>query len=119
MLKVFIVGEIIYNSDFYDYEIKYIEGKVDLYILVWVSEVIVIKIKEMVIQVFLVVDVVGLVRVDFFYVEKIGEILINEINIMFGFILFSMYFMFWEVSGIFFLELVDILIQLVLERYFK
>lgn len=49
MLKVFIVGEIIYNSDFYDYEIKYIEGKVDLYILVWVSEVIVIKIKEMVI----------------------------------------------------------------------
>lgn len=55
-------------------------------------------------------DVVGLVRVDFFYVEKMGEILINEINIIFGFILISMYFMFWKVSGIFFDELIDILI---------
>ncbi|ABG53218.1 D-alanine--D-alanine ligase [Trichodesmium erythraeum IMS101] len=119
MPKASIVGEITYNSDFYDYETKYTEGKADLHIPARVSEAIATKIKEMATQAFLAVDAAGLARVDFFYVEKTGEILINEINTMPGFTSSSMYPMLWEASGIPFSELVDTLIQLALERHSK
>jgi len=115
--KASVVGEITYDSDFYDYETKYTEGKADLFIPARVSEAIANKIKEMATEAFLAVDAAGLARVDFFYVEKTGEILINEINTMPGFTATSMYPMLWEASGIPFDELVDTLIQLALERH--
>ncbi|MGD1703005.1 D-alanine--D-alanine ligase family protein [Dapis sp. BLCC M229] len=117
--KASVVGEISFESDFYDYETKYTEGKADLFIPARVSEAIATKIKEMATQAFLAVDAAGLARVDFFYVEKTGEIFINEINTMPGFTATSMYPMLWEASGIPFDELVDILIQLALERHSK
>ncbi len=117
--KASVVGEITFESDFYDYETKYTEGKADLFIPARVSEAIASQIKEMATQAFLAVDAAGLARVDFFYVEKTGEILINEINTMPGFTATSMYPMLWEASGIPFSELVDTLIQLALERHSK
>ncbi|MGD1804310.1 D-alanine--D-alanine ligase family protein [Dapis sp. BLCC M126] len=117
--KASVVGEITFESDFYDYETKYTDGKADLFIPARVSEAIANQIKEMATQAFLAVDAAGLARVDFFYVEKTGEILINEINTMPGFTATSMYPMLWEATGIPFDELVDILIQLALERHSK
>ncbi len=117
--KASVVGEITYDSDFYDYETKYTEGKADLFIPARVSEAIATQIKEMATEAFLAIDAAGLARVDFFYVEKTGEIFINEINTMPGFTATSMYPMLWEASGIPFDELVDILIQLALERNYK
>ena len=84
-----------------------------------VSEAIATRIQEMATQAFLAVDAAGLARVDFFYVEKTGEILINEINTMPGFTSTSMYPMLWKASVIPFDELIDTLIQLALERYSK
>lgn len=115
--KASVVGEITFDSDFYDYETKYTEGKADLFIPARVSEAIAAQIQEMATQAFLAVDAAGLARVDFFYVEKTGEIFINEINTMPGFTATSMYPMLWEASGIPFSELVDCLIQLALERH--
>ncbi|MCL2931461.1 MAG: D-alanine--D-alanine ligase [Trichodesmium sp. MAG_R03] len=115
--KASIVGEITYDSDFYDYETKYTGGKADLLIPAPVSQAIATQIKEMATQAFLAVDAAGLGRIDFFYVEKTGEILINEINTMPGFTATSMYPMLWEATGIPFSELVDTLIQLALEKY--
>ncbi|MDJ0557266.1 MAG: D-alanine--D-alanine ligase family protein [Microcoleaceae cyanobacterium MO_207.B10] len=117
MPKASVVGEITFDSDFYDYETKYTEGKADLFIPAQVSQAIASQIQEMATQAFLAVDAAGLARVDFFYVEKTGEILINEINTMPGFTATSMYPMLWEASGIPFSELVDCLIQLALERH--
>ena len=68
--KASIVGEITYESDFYDYETKYAEGKADLLIPARVSKAIATRIQEMATQAFLAVDAAGLARVDFFYVEK-------------------------------------------------
>ncbi|NEP87108.1 MAG: D-alanine--D-alanine ligase [Okeania sp. SIO2C2] len=115
--KASVVGEITFESDFYDYETKYTEGKAELFIPARVSEAITTQIQEMATQAFLAVDAAGLGRVDFFYVEKTGEIFINEINTMPGFTATSMYPMLWEASGIPFSELVDCLIQLALERH--
>ena len=114
--KASVVGEITYQSDFYDYETKYSEGKADLLIPAPVSKAIASEIQEMALQAFTAIDAAGLARVDFFYVEATGEILINEINTLPGFTATSMYPQLWAASGIAFPELVEQLIQLALER---
>jgi D-alanine-D-alanine ligase len=112
-----VVGEITFNSDFYDYETKYTEGRADLIIPAKLPEHISRQIQDMAIQAFAAVDAAGLARVDFFYVEATGEILINEINTLPGFTATSMYPQLWAYSGVSFPELVDRLIQLALERH--
>lgn len=114
-----VVGEITYTSDFYDYETKYTEGKADLFIPAKIPAEITAKIQEMAIKAFQSVDAAGLARVDFFYVESTGEVLINEINTLPGFTSTSMYPQMWAASGVPFAELVDLLIQAALERFQK
>ncbi|MBD2021363.1 D-alanine--D-alanine ligase, partial [Leptolyngbya sp. FACHB-36] len=65
---------------------------------------------------FRAIDAAGLARVDFFYVEATGDVLINEINTLPGFTATSMYPQLWAASGVSFPELVDQLIQFALER---
>lgn len=115
--KASIIGEITYDSDFYDYETKYTEGRADLLIPAPLPDAIVRQMQDMALQAFAAVDAAGLARVDFFYVEATGEILINEINTLPGFTATSMYPQLWAHSGISFPELVDQLIQLALERH--
>jgi len=111
-----VVGEITFESDFYDYETKYTQGWADLLIPAPVSDAVAAQIKDMALQAFAAVDASGLARVDFFYVESTGEILINEINTLPGFTATSMYPQLWSHSGITFPQLVDQLIQLAQER---
>ena len=111
-----VVGEITYNSDFYDYDTKYSQGKADWTIPANIPDEIAQKIQQMALQAFMATDAAGLARVDFFYVEATGNVLINEINTLPGFTATSMYPQLWEKSGVSFPELVDRLIQLALER---
>ncbi|WP_138498058.1 D-alanine--D-alanine ligase family protein [Nostoc sp. PA-18-2419] len=111
-----VVGEISYDSDFYDYETKYTEGKADLLIPARIPDAIVRQIQDMALQAFAAVDAAGLARVDFFYVEATKEVLINEINTLPGFTATSMYPQLWEHSGVSFPELVDQLVQFAIAR---
>ena len=115
--KASVVGEISFEGDFYDYEIKYTEGLANLLIPAPVGEAIAYKIREMAVEAFLAIDAAGLARVDFFYVESSGEVLINEINTLPGFTATSMYPRLWEASGVSFSELVANLIDLAMERH--
>jgi D-alanine-D-alanine ligase len=115
--KASVVGEITFKSDFYDYETKYTEGQADLLIPALIPDTIATKIQEMALQAFAAVDAAGLARVDFFYVEATGEVLINEINTLPGFTATSMYPQLWAASGVPFPELVKQLIELALERH--
>ncbi|MDJ0695590.1 D-alanine--D-alanine ligase family protein [Mastigocoleus sp. MO_188.B34] len=115
--KVSAIGEISFSSDFYDYETKYTQGKADLSIPAALPDTISNQIREMAIKAFTTVDASGLARVDFFYVESTGEVLINEINTFPGFTDTSMYPRLWGHSGIPFPELADKLIELALERH--
>ncbi|HEY9802333.1 MAG TPA: D-alanine--D-alanine ligase family protein [Leptolyngbyaceae cyanobacterium] len=112
-----VVGEITFDSDFYDYETKYTEGKASWLIPAPIPDDISSKIQDMALQAFVAVDAAGLARVDFFYVEATGEVLINEINTLPGFTATSMYPQLWAHSGIPFPELVDRLVQLAIERH--
>jgi D-alanine-D-alanine ligase len=111
-----VVGEITFTSDFYDYETKYTDGRSAMVIPAAIPEAIAEMVREMAIEAFLAVDGAGLSRVDFFYVEATGEVLINEINTLPGFTAFSMYPQLWKATGLPFPELVDRLVQLALER---
>lgn len=115
--KASVVGEITFESDFYDYETKYTAGRAGFVIPAGVPESVSSAIQEMSLQAFAAVDAAGLARVDFFYVEATGEILINEINTLPGFTATSMYPQMWEKSGVPFAELVNQLIQFALERH--
>ena len=113
--KASIVGEISFNSDFYDYETKYTAGEAELFIPAPLEDKVVSQIQEMSLQAFAAVDAAGLGRVDFFYVEATGEVLINEINTLPGFTATSMYPQLWGATGVSFPELTHRLIQLALE----
>lgn len=115
--KASVVGEITYKSDFYDYETKYTEGLAELHIPASIPDAVVTRIQEMSLTAFGAVDAAGLARVDFFYVEQTGEILINEINTIPGFTATSMYPLLWAATGVSFPQLVDRLIQLAIERH--
>lgn len=115
--KASVVGEITFNSDFYDYKTKYTDGQANLIIPAKLPPEITTKIQDMAIKAFAAVDAAGLSRVDFFYVEKTGEILINEINTLPGFTAFSMYPQLWAATGVSFPQLGDQLIQLALTRF--
>jgi D-alanine-D-alanine ligase len=115
--KASVIGEITFDSDFYDYETKYTPGKADLFIPANLPDTVAQQIQDMALQAFAAVDAAGLSRVDFFYVESTGEIFINEINTLPGFTATSMYPQLWANTGIPFAQLVDQLIQLAITRH--
>ena len=117
--KASLLGEITFQSDFYDYDTKYTSGQSQHTIPAQVPADVARRIQAMAVTAFQAVDAAGISRVDFFYVEATGEVLINEINTLPGFTATSMYPMMWEASGVSFEELVDTLIQLGFERTAK
>lgn len=115
--KASVIGEISFDSDFYDYETKYTAGRADLTIPAALPAAVAQRIRELAVQAFQAIDCAGLSRVDFFFVESTGEVLINEINTLPGFTSMSMYPQLWEATGIEFKDLVDQLVQFALERH--
>ena len=114
--KASVIGEISFDSDFYDYETKYTEGLAQLHIPAKLPDTVVAQIQEMAIKAFQAVDASGLSRVDFFYVEGTGEVFLNEINTLPGFTSTSMYPRLWGATGVSFPDLVDSLVTLARER---
>ncbi|TVQ44033.1 MAG: D-alanine--D-alanine ligase [Gloeocapsa sp. DLM2.Bin57] len=111
-----IIGEISYDSDFYDYETKYTDGKANLVIPAVIPDKVAKQIQEMSITAFKAINAKGLARVDFFYLESTKSVLINEINTLPGFTALSMYPLLWRETGVSFSQLVDNLIQQALKK---
>jgi D-alanine-D-alanine ligase len=110
--KASVIGEITYDADFYDYETKYTDGRSQMHIPADLPQDVAEKIQTMAIQAFKAIDAAGLGRLDFFYQPSTDQIVINEINTLPGFTVFSMYPQLWRASGIEFPDLVDQLLQL-------
>jgi len=113
-----IPGEIIANQEFYSYDAKYIDDGYAIEIPAKIPKNITKKVREYAVQVFQVTNCEGMGRVDFF-VTKSGKIFVNEINTIPGFTNISMYPKLWEASGIPQSKLLDILINLAIERFKK
>ncbi len=114
-----VPGEVIPGRDFYSYEAKYIdEDGAKIEIPAKLDKGTAGKIRELSIRTFKTLCCEGLGRVDFF-LKKNGDIFVNEINTIPGFTSISMYPKLWEASGVSYIELIDKLIQLALERFEK
>jgi D-alanine-D-alanine ligase len=111
-----IPGEIITDSDWYDYSAKYDEGGMELIVPPRLPEDQVRRVQDVSVQAFVATECEGMARVDCF-VREDGEVLVNELNTIPGFTATSVYAKLFEASGVPYGELLDRLIQLALERH--
>jgi D-alanine-D-alanine ligase len=109
------VGELTFESEFYDYDTKYTDGRAVMHIPAVVSDDIGARVRDLAVRAFKALDCAGLARVDFFYTQH-GELFLNEVNTIPGFTKTSMYPKLWEAGGLSYGELVSRLVQLALER---
>jgi len=124
-----VVGEIVPNKEFYDYESKYADSPENPSVPIIPAKLTkqqVKRIQEMAVGAFRACDCAGLARVDFLMESerdssgrKIASpgIYLNEINTMPGFTRISMYPKLWQASGVAYAELIDRLIGLAMERH--
>jgi D-alanine-D-alanine ligase len=122
-----VVGEIVPNAEFYDYESKYADSPENPSIPIIpakLSNAESKQIREMALAAFRACDCAGLARVDFLMEptakgkkKSKPRIYLNEINTMPGFTSISMYPKLWQATGIPYKKLIDRLIALAVERH--
>lgn len=110
------VGEIVAHAEWYDYSAKYDEGGMDLVVPARVAAETRQRVQELAIESFVATECEGMARIDFF-ARPDGEVVVNEINTIPGFTATSVYAKLFEASGISYVDLLDRLIELALERH--
>ncbi|HRD41889.1 MAG TPA: D-alanine--D-alanine ligase family protein [Prochlorococcaceae cyanobacterium AMR_MDS_5431] len=111
-LRVSILGEIRFSSDWYDYETKYKDGNSFMTIPAQLPKSITETARRLALEACRALGVSSIARVDFFYSEEHEAIWINEINTLPGFTNYSMYPTLWKRSGLSTQDLVHLLIKL-------
>jgi len=119
--KASLPGEYVVHDNsagFLDYTEKYTKtGHVEFVVPAPISKSLATKIQRVAIQAFQSVDGAGLARVDFFLKRDTNELLINELNTMPGLTEVSGYPKMWAASGLSYTRMLDVLIELALERH--
>jgi D-alanine-D-alanine ligase len=116
-LRVSVPGEILPSRDFYDFEDKYLAGTAQWQIPADLPLDIAAQIPDLARAACRALRVEGMARVDFFYEEDSGRLLVNEINTIPGFTPISMYPQMWAASGVSYSELLDELVAGALARH--
>lgn len=112
-----IVGEVVPDREFYDYDSKYApDSATRLDIPASIDHETSGRIRELGIRMFQVMGCEGYARVDFF-VTADGRVIANEVNTIPGFTSISMYPKLWEVSGLGYSDLLTRILELGLERH--
>lgn len=111
-----VVGRLVKEEGFYDYENKYLNNSVTMQIPADISEHVAHKVQEFALRAYRALNGRGLSRVDFFVTAN-NDIYINEINTMPGFTPYSMYPVLWKATGLETRDLVEELVQLALKQF--
>ena len=109
-------GEIVYTSEWYDYETKYAEGQASVVCPAPISPALTARVRALAIEAFRAIDCAGMARVDFF-LDDDERVWLNEINTIPGFTSTSGYAKMWEATGLDYGTLIDRLVELALERH--
>ena len=108
------IGEVSYETDWYDYNLKYnLNNKIT--IPAEINSEIKNQIKEIAIKSCKALNIFGFARVDFFLEKHSNKIFLNEINTIPGFTNKSMFPMLWNASGLNIDQLVAKLIDISLD----
>ncbi len=108
------IGEVNYESDWYDYDSKYHSNN-KIIIPAEIDSKIKKEIEEIAIKSCRALNIFGFARVDFFLEKSSNKILLNEINTIPGFTKNSMFPMLWEASGLKIEQLVAKLVDISLD----
>jgi D-alanine-D-alanine ligase len=111
------VGEVRPHDEFYSYMAKYSEGGSDFIIPAQLSQDLQEQLRHLATQIFSILGVEGMARIDFFLDKNIGKIYFNEINTIPGFTPTSMYPMMITESGLSYSELLTRLVLLAIKRF--
>jgi D-alanine-D-alanine ligase len=110
-------GEIVVTqNEWYDYEAKYDAGEMDLIVPARVTDEQIERAQELAVRAFIATDCEGMARADMF-VRADGEVLVNELNTIPGFTSTSVYARLFEESGVPYLDLLERLADLAVERH--
>src|SRR5215212_363992 len=112
-----VVGEVVPGHEFYDFEAKYLDESLKLEIPAPVPDTVRSQVRELSLRAFQALDCEGFARVDFFYEEATGRVLVNEVNTINGFTQKSIYPLLWAASGLAYPDLVARLVDLAVERH--
>ena len=108
-------GEIVLESDWYDFAAKYEPGGMRLLVPARISAAARERLREIAAEAFERFGCSGLARADFF-VQR-DSVLLNELNTMPGFTPTSVYAKLWEEAGVPYDEVVTRLCELAIERH--
>ena len=108
------IGEVKFESDWYDYDSKYHSNN-KIIIPAEIDPKIAKDIKEIAIKSCRALNIFGFARVDFFLEKSSNKILLNEINTIPGFTKNSMFPMLWKASGLKIEQLVAKLVDISLD----
>src|SRR5512132_2397074 len=112
-----VVGEVVPGHEFYDFEAKYLDDALKLEIPAPVPAGVRDRVRELSVRAFQALDCEGFARVDFFYEEATGRVLLTEVNTIPGFTPKSMFPMLWAATGLAYPDLVARLVDLATERH--
>jgi len=115
-LKVSIVGELVKEHGFYDYEARYLKRSAKQRYPADVTEEEKRLFQQYSLKGFQAIDGNGMGRVDLFLTDD-GKIYLNEINLIPGFSSGSIFASLWKNSELSYTELIEELIHLGIERY--
>ena len=112
-------GQIVPHAEWYDYEAKYTPGGMELVVPAPVPAAVRERVRELAVEVFRRVECAGMARVDFFVEDPGGQarVLVNELNTIPGFTATSVFAKLFEASGVGYVELLERLLRLALERH--
>ncbi|MBM7643174.1 D-alanine--D-alanine ligase [Streptococcus loxodontisalivarius] len=117
-VKTTEAGEVVKDVAFYDYQAKYIDNKITMAIPAEIDGQVMAQMRTYAELAFRAIGGCGLSRCDFFLAED-GSIYLNELNTMPGFTQWSMYPLLWENMGLAYSDLIDQLIDLAQEMFYK
>lgn len=109
-----VPGEIVINTDWYDYESKYNDESSQFVAPARLTPPQSSAVRELAERAYAALGCKGLARVDFFFEERGRGFVINEVNTMPGFTPISGFPTMWQASGMTYGELCDELVQLAL-----
>jgi D-alanine-D-alanine ligase len=112
-----VVGEVMMQHEFYDYEAKYLDNSSYTAVPADIPAGTAEEVQRMSVQAFLALDLSGLARVDFFLQRESGQVYINEVNTLPSFTPQCMYPKLCAASGLPYPQLLDRLIELAIERH--
>ncbi len=115
--QVSVVGEIVPDREFYDYDSKYSStSRTELRIPAPITEAAARDVRDLALRMYRVMGCEGYARVDFFLTAG-DRVVANEVNTIPGFTNISMYPKLWEASGLAYTDLLTRILELAFQRH--